>query len=618
MASSVATVGGREGTARVWNLITQEPMLPPLHQAIPIEKVRFSRDGRLLITLGRDDRSKAAEVRAWDLTRAGDWAGTEQQFPGRVVWHEPGDRYVVVASGITDRMHVLPTPEPPAAELRVIERQSGQPVGPPLKVKIKIRAVLLAVSLSLDGRRLAAAVGSPQLWQPSDLFAWDVHSGSASQRLWRRRPGCLPGPGADGQHAAALLRVDPRTTVNHGDQRCNADKVWLWDIGKGQGELLPTGKGLGVLLAAFSRDGHRLVTVQPGRASYGTRPGAERSVRVSPNRYRTKQRRTSRRWSGRGWPDCRAPSFDPGGRMLAVSVGASTVHWIDPETGRALRPTLAADEDISLLRFSGNGRRLIVARFGGEKASVWDVSDETSPGRPRSLSPRGAAGQASASRHSDVEEIALNSDGRVALTAAHSDEVRLWDVDSGVPLSPPLPFAGPLSRAWFDDNNHVAMLTRHAYMAFEVRWIWTRDLNFGGLSPDELSALPGCSRAGGSTTCGGPFVSSPRCSLRPGTTCRGHSSALLNEPREPLAVWHRRLAKESEMAGLTFAARVHLDGLIAAVPEDPEPGRLPYMVYGRAPRYSASWENGIGPRRTSLGSWSECNSSPAHAKALPS
>ena len=175
----VATVGGREGTARVWNLITQEPMLPPLHQAIPIEKVRFSRDGRLLITLGRDDRSKAAEVRAWDLTRAGDWAGTEQQFPGRVVWHEPGDRYVVVASGITDRMHVLPTPEPPAAELRVVERQSGQPVGPPLKVKIKIRAVLLAVSLSLDGRRLAAAVGSPQLWQPSDLFAWDVHSGSA-------------------------------------------------------------------------------------------------------------------------------------------------------------------------------------------------------------------------------------------------------------------------------------------------------------------------------------------------------------------------------------------------------------------------------------------------------
>ena len=322
------------------------------------------------------------------------------------------------------------------------------------------------------------------------------------------------------------------------------------------------------------------MTVQPGRAQLWDTASARAvgSGVAQPVSNQTAQDLSTLVWTRMARLPCAL--FDPGGRMLAVSVGASTVHWIDPETGRALRPTLAADEDISLLRFSGNGRRLIVARFGGEKASVWDVSDETSPGRPRSLSPRGAAGQASASRHSDVEEIALNSDGRVALTA-HSDEVRLWDVDSGVPLSPPLPFAGPLSRAWFDDNNHVAMLTRHAYMAFEVRWIWTRDLNFGGLSPDELRRAAWLLSGRRVDDVWGPVRVEPALLTSAWNDLRGHSSALLNEPREPLAVWHRRLAKESEMAGLTFAARVHLDGLIAAVPEDPEPGRLPYMVYGR-------------------------------------
>src|SRR5262249_46187791 len=62
---------------------------------------------------------------------------------------------------------------------------------------------------------------------------------------------------------------------------------------------------------------------------------------------------------------------------------------------------------------------------------------------------------------------------------------------------------------------------------------------------------------------------------------RGRSIALPEGPSETAAAWHRRLASESEMAGRWFAARLHLDAIIAAAPDDPEPGRPPAETYKR-------------------------------------
>jgi WD40 repeat protein/tRNA A-37 threonylcarbamoyl transferase component Bud32/tetratricopeptide (TPR) repeat protein len=577
----LATLGGREGTARVWNVITREPVLPPLHQAIAIGKLRFSHDGRLLLTLGRDDRSKAAEVRGWDLTRAGDWAGTEQRFSGRVMWHEPRDRCVVVASGSTDRTYELPTPPVAAIELQILDRKGGQPVAPALKLDIKVRSALLATSLSSDGRRLVAAVGPTQFFLPSDLFLWDVPSG-------RRLAGPLAAPGPvafvvltpDGQRAAVLLRADPRARVTYGDQRYYADRVWLWDIERGRGQLLPTVTGRSVLFAAFSPDGRRLVTVQPGRAQLwdaavarAIGPGV-----AEPVSDIAALGLSNAVWSRRALLPCAA--FDPAGRLLAVSVGASPVHRIDPETGMASRPTLVVDDDVSLLRFSGDGRRLIVARFAGEQASVWNANDATSIGRPRLLSPRRAAGSALPIPNRGIEEIDIDSEGRVALTA-HADGVRLWDVDSGVPLSPPLPFADAIARAWFDGDDRLSMVTRDATMSRDGRRIWTRDLGFGGRPGAELRRAAGILSGRRVDDVRGPVRVDSGMLGSDWSDLRGKSASLLNEPGESLEAWHRRRAADSEMAGLAFAARVHLDGLIAAAPDDPDPGLPPIRVYSR-------------------------------------
>ena len=63
------------------------------------------------------------------------------------------------------------------------------------------------------------------------------------------------------------------------------------------------------------------------------------------------------------------------------------------------------------------------------------------------------------------------------------DGVRLWEVDSGLSLSPPLPRAGPIARAWFDDEHHLAMLIRNG------QGIWTRDLTPDGRPASELRRL---------------------------------------------------------------------------------------------------------------------------------
>jgi WD40 repeat protein len=124
-----------DGTARVWNAVTGELMLPPLHHGGWCLGVAFSPEQHLLATCAAD---KA--VRIWDLAAA--------QQPEVLL--RAGEGFTDVAFAPDGRSIVTLSMGPDF--LRIWDAATGQPLGPPLAHN----GNLASVRFSPDGKRLAA------------------------------------------------------------------------------------------------------------------------------------------------------------------------------------------------------------------------------------------------------------------------------------------------------------------------------------------------------------------------------------------------------------------------------------------------------------------------------
>jgi WD40 repeat protein/tetratricopeptide (TPR) repeat protein len=571
----LATLGSRDGTVRVWDTLTRMPVLPVLRQAIGVGKLRFSADGRLLLTLGRDGRTGDAEVRAWDLTRVADRSGAQQALPGRVLARGPGGRHVIVLSGGNAPSFGMPGQKVPPVTLRVHERQSGRPVSPPLEAGDGSRAEVLAASLNDDATRLVAAIDPTRDRRAVQLQAWDVASGHPLGA-----PLAAPGQVAfvvgspDGRRAAVLYRSAGPARPDDFTQGFKADAILLWDIERGHCEALPIRAGHVIVFTAFSPDSRRLLTVQPGLArvwdaATGAPVGPEIEDVLPPG---TENRLTAAVTARRALVPCAA--FRPDGRLLAVSTGTAKVHRIDPEDGAAAGPPLENSAEVTLARFSGDGHRLVLAAIGGFQPRVWDARDGTTIGRPLSLPSYSPLAESGAGRVPRLEDILLNGDGQVAV-AIGADDVQIWEVESGLPLSPTIPTPGRINQGWFDDEHHLEMLLG------EGQRVWTLDLARDDRPVGEWRRMVWLLSGRRIDDVLGPVGVEPAALRSAWAALRGRSVALPEVPSESAATWHRRVASECETAGRWFAARVHLDAILAATPDDPEPGRSPAETYRR-------------------------------------
>lgn len=589
----LAATGGLDHAARVWDVATRTEVLPPLPHGV----ASFSPDTRLLLTVGRDAETGDAEVRAWDLTRTvAPWL-TDQTFPGQRLWEIPGGRGVVVLADEA-RQPGRFIPGPARSTLQLLDRRTTRPLSAPLEVPTGGTVIDVAVAnaprravVGLQTRPAMPTMpmrpGNPPMRparpgegrSPGLLLACDF-----AGKDQPREPVTIPVPrpitfvaiAPDGRHAAAVVHDRPSM---QDWQRFDTTGVWLCDLAARRGALLPLRAGARVVLADFSPDGRRLLTVQPGFAQLWD---VETGQAVGPaieDPLVSKSDLENQIVSGQGQARCAAYSGD--GRRLAVGTGGSRVHQLDVATGCPAGPVLKTGAGVVAVRFSQDGRRIIAATSAA--ARVWDADAGQALTPPLVLA-RTEAIQASALEMTEtIQDVGLSRDGRLAATAGMAT-LRIWETDTGAPLSPPIRLQSFARLRWRPDGR-LEVLDRRE-----------RSIRVLDLAPDDrpvaelrdLAQLLSGRRIddlAGAVPAGLPEQQTAWSSLKE------RCAELPGRPAVPADRWHARQAAEAERDWRWYAAVVHLDALVAAAPDDPAFRRRRAEVLARLGRFDRAAED---------------------------
>jgi len=188
-----------------------------------------------------------------------------------------------------------------------------------------------------------------------------------------------------------------------------------------------------VLCAAFSPDGHRVVTASDDQTArvWDTSTGGAITAPLP---------------HGSG---VRLVVFSPdSGRVLTATREGRTRVW-DVKTGKAITPPMKHKGDfyfqgIQSMSFSPDGHRFVIAANNDMTTRVWDA-DTGAPVTPPL-------------RHGDAVEAAFSHNGRYVVTFSHDKTARVWDAATGQPFTPPFRHKGAMDCAMFTDDDQVVKL----------------------------------------------------------------------------------------------------------------------------------------------------------------
>jgi WD40 repeat protein/serine/threonine protein kinase len=400
----IATRAG-SGVMRLWDAFSGLPLSEPFEHEGPVTALKFTPDGRLLVSASQDGTARI--WRPQTMVPTGLVLKTTDTQPTACFSRD--GHFVYRASGYS---------------AEIFEIKTGQTVGKPMAHEAEIYRMVL----SPDGKKLATASwdGTARIWDAKSgepltpplrhrwrLFAVAfspdgrlVATGAAEgiARIWNAEAGEPIGPELvhQGQVKDLQFRPDSRALLTASTDAA----AQLWSVETGQA-LWPEPlrhKGA-VWTAEFSPDGRRIVTAS-----------SDRSAMVWD--AQTRQPLTPPMLHERGISSAR---FSPDGKCILTCSDDGTARVWDAENGTPVSQPMRHKEKVTNGDFSPDGRLVLTGSQDGI-ARLWDARTGYAVSEPLI-------------HGHHITAVQFSPDGRQCLSMGASEALRLWQVrEAPVPV----------------------------------------------------------------------------------------------------------------------------------------------------------------------------------------
>jgi WD40 repeat protein len=546
--ATIATRPRDELSAVLWERASGQREGTPLWHQGPVDCVALSPDGLTALSGAVDET-----VRVWDIgrnrsrpldpnqrsrrtvdTAAQDQPRLPDYFLKKTVVYSPDRRTVLTSDG--------------SRIARLWDTASGRPRGAPLRHARNVRTV----AFSPDGRRVATAchdVRSVSGGPPSTIHIWDAATG---------RP--IAPPIAQEQWVSALdFGPDGRVLASGAYDLT----VRFWDSATGAPAREPIRQRGIVFSVAFSPDGKTLAvgTVDPGDG------------RVPPATEARLWDLATHSPLGRGMPHkdwVVDVAFSSDGRVLLTRSHDATTRLWDAKTGEPLIDYLR-HEGLPAAVLSVDGRHLATAGNLEDDVRIWDART----GRPLPA--------ATLNQGSQVTALAFSPDAALLGAGCQDGSARLWDVATGKPLGPALVQRSRIVAVTFTPDGSAFLTTAAdgATRSWPVPKPMDGDTDRLALRLEVLTGMRmDVDQDVEKLTADEWDERCRRLTSLEGTVAGAYASAVSESD------YHDARARDAEQDGITFAARWHLDRLIAMRASAETAGGIPdlWLLYARRAR----------------------------------
>ncbi|KAG9089498.1 hypothetical protein FS749_001281 [Ceratobasidium sp. UAMH 11750] len=386
--------GSIDMTIRIWDAETGEARLNPLRgHSDWVWSVAISLDGRRIVS-GSGDKT----VRVWDAETGNLALEPIEGHTSRVtsVAFSPDSQWIV--SGSEDHT------------LRIWDAQTGAAVREPLQGH---SGNVTSVAFSMDSRRVASCSGD------ITVRIWDVETGEELLHPLR---------GHSDWVQSIAFSPDSKYLVSGSEDKT----IRIWDTETGD-LVLDTldSHSDDVLSVAFSANGRRVVS--------GSR---DKTIRIWDIVDRgssgvVKHSTTSKGHSA--WVF--SVGFSSNGRYVVSGSGDKTVRIRDAETGTAVRAPLEGHSDAVLsVAFSPDDRR-VVSGSSDKTVRIWNADTGKTVLEPLQY-------------HSGaVRSVTFSPDGHRVASGSEDGSVCIWDAETGAQtLSPLIGYSGAVYSVAFSPN----------------------------------------------------------------------------------------------------------------------------------------------------------------------
>ncbi len=486
-------------------------------------RCRFSPDGRYLLTVGEPGALRLWEVNADAWRAAAAAAGPRGEAVVRDAVFTPDGRTAALLLG--DRT------------VQLWDTGAGRPVGRPLRHPLPVQRLAADPS----GRCLAVTCyrqGGENPGPENLVQVWDLAS---QQSLWATSQ---PRPAT-----SVAFSPDGRTLAAGG----YSGAVGLFDAATGRraGPDLPVESIIHSLL--FSPDGKVLAA---GCWNTNRRPGGIQLWDVGTGRPLSAflPHAVPVPPSGLAVNAEVLDAFSPDGRVLLTHGGASVAagprgiatFQINGWEVASGRPAFAPLKASWLVRLSPDGRTLVTGDWDERTLHLRDAATgEVRPHGVLNLPARQTT-------------LAFSPDSRL-LATGYGNRAQLWDVDTGLPVGPPVGQASPLVGAGFTDGGRTLVTVSAAG--------WVRRWPIPAPLPGDLESLADRVRlrTQARVEANGVVVFLDGAAL---TDCWQQVRAGQEAPPPAApAAWHEAAAAAAEESGDSVSARWHLQRLAEAQAE---------------------------------------------------